>query len=63
MGQSPNLQQLIPMLEQMLNNRNNNSGAGPRGSNSPANDDVQRQLRQLQDQVKQLQDQLKNSPR
>ena len=60
MGQMPNLQQLLPMLEQMLNNRNS---GGTRGSNSPPNDDVQRQIQQLQQQVKQLQDQLKNSSR
>jgi len=65
MGQAPNLQQLLPLLEQLLNNRNNNSnnnGTAQRGSNSPQND-VQRQIQQLQEQVKQLQDQLKNSPR
>ena len=61
MGQAPNLQQLLPLLEQMLNNRN--GGGHASAPNSPANDDVQRQIQQLQQQVKQLQDQLKNSSR
>jgi hypothetical protein len=63
MGQMPNLQQILPFLEQLLNNRNGGSNGGSRAvPNSGGSDDIQRQLQQLQRQVQQLQDQLKNAP-
>jgi len=57
MGQAPNLQQLLPLIEGLLNNRGS-AGRSP----ASGSDDVQRQIQQLQQQVKQLQDQLKNAP-
>jgi len=59
MGQAPGLQGLLPLLEQLLNNRN---GSNSRGGTSAAPDDIQRQLQQLRQQVQQLQDQLKATP-
>ena len=56
-----NLQQLLPFLEQLLNNRGNGNGNGNGGSNAVPND-VQRQLQQLRQQLQQLQDQLKTTP-
>jgi hypothetical protein len=61
MGQAPNLQQILPFLEQLLNNRNGGSGSSRAVPNS-SSDEVQRQIQQLQRQVKELQDQLKNAP-
>jgi len=64
LGQMPNLQQILPFLEQLLNNRNGGSGnnGSSRAVPNSGSDDIQRQLQQLQKQVQQLQDQLKNAP-
>jgi hypothetical protein len=58
MGQMPNLQQFLPLFEQLLNNRGGSTGR----SAAPPSDDLQRRLQQLERQIKELQDQMKNAP-